>query len=319
MQFSTANPPWMSDAGLGHGDGLLRNGWDGIHDDCDPEECLDFYDPFGAPFSYGWTGHQPYRLGWYSYQDVVILPRATAHTAGGNFQATEWNGWLRYSTLVQPDVLFAWTGVWNTWFLSGPGDIPFSSDINQVRSDFQVSSVYGGPWNWQVGLTPQVNSDFHGSVNGQAFMLDARAAVTYQLNRTLQLVAGAAVWDRTVVYGIPYGGVVWSPADAWELRLMFPRSRISYYLGQIGGADAWAYAAAEYNINAFQMHMEQIGVTDRMEFRDYRLFLGFNAARGKWSAFVQSGVITDRHVGFQGSTPGFSIGDTWLLQAGLWY
>src|SRR5207248_1604247 len=35
-----------------------------------------FYDPFSYQFAYGSAGVQPYRLGWYSYNDYVLMSSA---------------------------------------------------------------------------------------------------------------------------------------------------------------------------------------------------------------------------------------------------
>ncbi|MDB5340397.1 MAG: hypothetical protein JWN70_6016, partial [Planctomycetaceae bacterium] len=35
--------------------------------------------------------------------------------------------------------------------------------------------------------------------------------------------------------------------------------------------------------------------------------------------FFEGGYVTDRHVEFRGSTPGFGIGDSWILRAGMTY
>src|SRR6478672_10677733 len=48
-----------------------------------------FYDPFTYQFAYGNAGQQPYRLGWYSYNDFVLLPNSST-SIGGKFQDMEW-------------------------------------------------------------------------------------------------------------------------------------------------------------------------------------------------------------------------------------
>ena len=46
-----------------------------------------FYDPFSAQFAFGAAGTQPYRLGWYSYNDFVLMPDAHT-TIGGDLNRT---------------------------------------------------------------------------------------------------------------------------------------------------------------------------------------------------------------------------------------
>jgi hypothetical protein len=74
-----------------------------------------FYDPFSYQFAYGQDGAQPYRLGWFSYNDFVLMSRAPT-TIGGNFQDLEWNAWVRYARQLQRPLVFTWTGWMNGKF-----------------------------------------------------------------------------------------------------------------------------------------------------------------------------------------------------------
>src|SRR5262249_55310350 len=42
----------------------------------DDRALAGFYDPFSFQFAYGAAGAQPYRLGWYSYNDYVLMSRS---------------------------------------------------------------------------------------------------------------------------------------------------------------------------------------------------------------------------------------------------
>jgi len=209
------------------------------------EQLPGFYDPFTRQFAYGSVGVQAYRLGWFSYDDFVFMPRARA-SVGGEFQNVEWNTWLRYSRVVNESMVFAWNAGLNGHFWTGPTGIALPADGDQLVSDFQLSSFWNGPWNWQIGVTPQINSDFTRALNSNSFMVDARAVLLYRPVAEWMLAIGAAFWNRASDHLIPYGGVIWAPNDRWELRLMFPRSRISYYIGNICGFETWGYISGEY-------------------------------------------------------------------------
>ena len=277
------------------------------------------YDPFASQqFAYGFIRTTPYRLGWHSYEDVTYIASAPADGVSGSFQSTELNGSLRYSTLLNEQTLFAATGSWNSRYWSGPTGIAMPPHVNQFVGDLQWSSVNAGPWNWTVGVTPQINSDFDRQLTSDAYMVDARAVLFNKISPQLTVAIGAAYWDRADNIFIPYGGVIWTPDDHWEIRAMFPKSRVSYYLGNVDATDVWLYGAAEYTVDAYQIDFDDATrLKDRAEFRDYRFLLGVHAQRCRWSAFFEGGYITDRHVEFRGSTPGFGIGDSWLLRAGI--
>lgn len=281
-----------------------------------------YYDPFASQqFAYGRMSHTPYRLGWYSYQEAVYIASAPTHDgASGDFQATELNGSMRYATRLNEGLLFAGTGSWNSRYWSGPTSIAMPPYVDQFMADLQLSSTSPGPWNWMIGVTPQINSDFKRQLTSNAYMVDARAVLFNKISPEWTLAIGAAYWDRANNIVIPYGGVIWTPDDRWEVRAMFPKSRVSYFLGSVEEADVWLYGVGEYTVDAYQIDFEDATrLKDRAEFRDYRILAGLHAQRYKWSAFFEGGYITDRHVDFRGSTPGFGIGDSWILRAGMSY
>ena len=128
---------------------------------------------------------------------------------------------------------------------------------------------------------------------------------------------GAAYWNRAIDRLIPYGGVIWAPDDRWEMRFMFPKSRASYYVGRLRGADTWLYAAGEYNIEAYQVDLEGPRMSARGQSSDYRVLIGASATAGIWTLFVEGGLVTDRHFRFRGDISDFQIDDCGLLRTGL--
>lgn len=290
----------------------------GLHE---PYYLGGYYDPYSSQqFAYGSLGATPYRLGWYAYQDAVYTPAADTHGVSGEFQNTEWNSWMRYSTLLETGHLFAWTGVWNTHFWSGPSGVALPPDVAQLASDFWLASASSSPWNWQLGVTPQLNADFERQLNHNAYMVDARFALLNRLSPHFTVAVGAAFWDRVRDRFIPYGGVTWTPDDRWEVRAMFPKSRASYYLGNFSATDVWIYGVGEYTVDAYQVDLEDATrLKEQAEFRDYRILVGFNAQRPGASLFGEGGIITNRRVDFSDSTPDFDIANSWIVRAGIAY
>jgi hypothetical protein len=282
------------------------------------QELAGFYDPFTRQFAYGSAGVQPYRLGWFSYDDFVFMPSARA-SVGGNFQNLQWNTWLRYSTVTPDSLVFAWTAAFNGQFWVGPTGINFPADGDQLISDFQLSSNWGAPWNWQVGVTPQINSDFSRALNSNSLMCDVRAVAMYRPLPDWTIAVGAALWNRASDHLIPYGGLIWAPNDRWEFRLLFPRSRVSYYVGNILGFETWGYVSGEYNLEAYQLDIQGPHVSTRGELSDYRLLKGFNVARGRWNFFWEGGAVFDRHVRFRGSVGQFGINEGLMIRTGITY
>jgi hypothetical protein len=286
---------WMGDEGLG------LNG---------------FYDPFSMQFAYGNRGVQPYRLGWYSYNDYVLMGNAPT-SIGGNFRDQQWNAWIRHARANKNETVFTWTGWGNGKFWAGPTGIDLPPTAIQLISDFQLASAHSSPWNWQLGFTPQLDGSWERNWNSNAMMVDARAVLLYRSSPTWLLALGTAYWNRATDRLIPYGGAIWAPDDRWELRFTFPKSRASYFVGRLRGADTWLYAAGEYNVDAYQVDTDSPRTTNRGENSDYRVLLGASATTGIWTMFFEGGLVTDRHFRFRGEAPDFVIDDCALLRTGL--
>jgi hypothetical protein len=276
-----------------------------------------FYDPFSRQFKYGRNRPQPYKFGWYSYDDLTYIPYGST-SLNGRFSSFEWNGSVRFSKPLGNKYVFAVTPTWNTKWWSGPVGESFPIHADQFESDFQLSSARASPWNWQLGLTPQLNADFNRTINSNAAIFDARGVMFYQASPKLQLAVGAAAWDRIHEQIIPYGGLVWNPDDAWEVRLLFPKSRVSRYWGMIGQTNIWTYVSAEYESQAYQVDVVR-RVSERMQMTDDQLLFGLNAQRRSVTIFTETGAMLHRRAMFSGPSTNFSIHDAVVARIGLQY
>lgn len=98
--------------------------------------------------------------------------------------------------------------------------------------------------------------------------------------------------------------------------MLFPSSRISYYLGNAHTFDLWAYCSANYLIEAYQIDTAA-GIKERGQWKDYEVLFGIDGAKGKFSMFLQAGAVFDRQVRFSGPTPGFSLGNQFIVRTGF--
>jgi hypothetical protein len=158
-----------------------------------------FYDPFTFQFAYGAAGVQPYRLGWYSYNDYVLMSSAPT-TVGGNFGDQQWNAWIRWARVNRNSTVFTWTGWGNGKFWAGPSGIDLPATAIQLISDFQLASAYSGPWNWQLGVAPQLNGSWERHWNSNSLMVDARGVLLYRASPQWLIAVGHrsadSLWRR---------------------------------------------------------------------------------------------------------------------------
>jgi hypothetical protein len=129
---------------------------------------------------------------------------------------------------------------------------------------------------------------------------------------------GTAYWHRVDDIIIPYAGIVWTPNDYWEFRLLFPKSRISYFLGNWWGGSAWVYGGVEYNVEAYQINMHvPTNLDEKIQISDYRAVFGLRSEGGGVTGFVEGGWVFARQVDFAHGTPDFNINTGFIARLGL--
>ena len=141
----------------------------------------------------------------------------------------------------------------------------------------------------------------------------------FKTSPTLTVALGALYWDRVDDRLLPYAGVIWLPNDRWELRLVFPDPRISYFVGHIWNRPTWVYARAEYNVEAYEVEVPP-GTGNQLELEDWRILFGARKEQVWGETFLEAGWVVDRSVSYSNSAAsGFDVGDAFIFRGGLRY
>lgn len=272
---------------------------------------------------FGTVGPQPYRFGWTSRYDIGWLPDegVSGGGASGKFGVLELNAALRYTTGGPngfSNLIFSWTPEFNYRSWSGPTNPALPPEVFRFASDFELATPGNFPVSLQLGFTPAFVSDFSANPNSDAFNWDVRGVVFVRTSPQLMFALGAAYWKRVDDIVLPYAGLVWTPNDYWELRLMFPKSRISYFLGNWWGAATWVYGGVEYNVEAYQIDLTSPGgQAEKIQLSDYRALFGLRSEGRGVTGFVEVGWVFARDVTFLHGTPGFDINTGFIGRLGL--
>lgn len=278
---------------------------------------------FDPGLSFGAVGPQPYRFGWSSRYDVGFLPAEGVHGGGasGQFSVFEVNAAMRYTTgwpAGLPNWIFSWTPEFNYRGWSGPTNPDLPANVYRFASDFELATPGNNPVSMQLGFTPAFVSDFTTSPSNDAWNYDVRGVLFFRTSPQWMFALGAAYWHRVEDFVIPYAGVVWTPNDYWEFRLMFPKSRISYFLGNWWGGAAWVYGSVEYAVEAYQINMQvPANLDEKIQISDYRALVGLRTEGGGVTGFVEAGWVFDRQAIFLHGTPGFDINTGFIGRIGV--
>lgn len=269
------------------------------------------------------VGPQPYRFGWTSRFDVGFLPPAGVDGGGarGKLGIFEINSAWRYTTgwpASMPGTIFSITPEFNYRSWNGPSSPNLPANVFRFAADVELASPGNNPVSYQLGFTPAFVTDFQQGPNVDAINYDARGVVFLRASPQLMVALGAAYWKRVSDILIPYAGIVWTPNDYWEFRLLFPKSRISYFMGNWGGAAMWAYGGVEYNVEAYQINLRSPGGDhEKIQIADYRALFGLRGEGGGVTGFGEVGWVFARDARFLHGTPGFDINTGFIARLGL--
>ena len=264
----------------------------------------------------GVNGPQPYRLGFTPRFDYTFLADSeTSNPNVGRFESHNFDFELAYTTPAGPSgwVLTSTPQVgarlWN-----GPDLVNLPNDLYRLGWDFTLAAPPAGPWSMQFNFNPSINTDFGEGLGSEALNFDGNAMLFYRANPQWMFVVGAGYWDRVDGMVVPYAGVVWNPDDRWELRLLAPKARISYFLGNIGPASHWLYATGEYHAESYQIAMPGLGAREQVQLRDYRVGIGLRSDHGWYDKSIEAGYVFNRDVEFAKGTPGFDIKNNFMVR-----
>ncbi len=279
--------------------------------------------PNAGMFAFGANGPQPYRYGWTTRIDAGILPKEQVKGPMGQFGVTETDVELEFTAPTSMGGIFSLTPQFGYRGWSGPdnGGTGLPGSVYRFGLDMELATPENcgcGPWSFQLGFNPSINSDFEDNTTSDAYNWDGRGILFFRQSPHFLWAFGAGFWDRVNDRVIPYAGVVWTPNDRWEWRLVFPEPRISYFLGSYGGLAQWMYVRAEYHVEAYEITEQSTGVKDKIELEDWRAMLGYRWDNGFVNGYIEGGWVFGRNVGFlTNSQLGFDVSSGFIGRIGI--
>jgi hypothetical protein len=272
----------------------------------------------------GLNGAQPYRFGWtnrwnFNYIFGADVNDKATGTNNGELKVFELDWMLDYVTQGPSGWVWTWTPEFNYRELQGPGFPDMPPNLYRFGSAFRLDSPEVGPWHFQASFTPAIATDFQSSIKSDAFQFDGLLALYYRASPQWLFAVGAMYWDRVDDIVLPYGGLIWTPNQFVEMRLIFPRPRIDIFLGAPNGHAIWLYAGGEYHVESYAMVVDSTAVRDQVQSTDWRAFAGLRKDNGWLASFVEGGYVFNREYEFKQSTPAFDVDDGFFVRAGLRY
>ncbi|MCA9052864.1 MAG: hypothetical protein KDA75_03460, partial [Planctomycetaceae bacterium] len=283
-------------------------------------------------YNIGLNGPQPYQFGFTHRYDVGwIVPAGTNLPGGGDLGVFETNLEKELTVPTFGNWIFTVGGQYNLRLYDGPeaaplmlgdaypvpgGTLPASAElpgaVHRIGLNLRLRTPQMGMWTFEGGFNPALATDFDSTIKDNAVLYDAHAVAFLQLNPRFMVALGAQYWDRVDNMIVPYAGVVWNPNDILEFRLLFPKPRISMFIGTPFGLPTWAYVQGEYHVEAYGIGIDGHSAIDtngdgfvsageqralgsrRVQLEDWRVVGGLYTEGPSWTSFIEAGAVLDR-------------------------
>jgi hypothetical protein len=316
--------------------------------------------PGTAPGSYsiGLNGAQPYKFGWTERFDVAWIADASTNvpTTNSDLNVFETNYEKELTVPVFGNWIFSMAGQYNLRLFDGPigtslalgdfypapgGTLNAPSELpghaHRFGLGLKLRTPNVGPWSLEGGFNPSLATDFDRAPDSDAVLFDGHLAAFLQLNPRFTVVGGVQYWDRVDQMLVPYAGVVWAPNDYLEMRLVFPKPRISLFIGTPFGLPTWAYVQGEYHVEAYEVGIRGYSAVDtslgglvtpgefravdsqRVQLEDWRVVGGLYTEGAVWTGFVEAGAVLDRTVTYESSVNPFDVDTAFIIRTGIRY
>jgi hypothetical protein len=274
-------------------------------------------------YTMGINGPQPQRYGWRHRIDVTFLPKEGTHSPRvGGFEVFG----IDLEMLYTMPTLKAWTfGIgpqfsYRSW--KGPTDP--ASDMPGGAYRFGLDMFLRTPtvnnFTLEFGFDPSMATDFNSSINTDAFLFDGHIVGFWQWTPRFTAVIGAFYWDRVDDIVLPYAGLIWNPNDIWEFQLVFPKPKVTAFLGTPLGIPTWIYGGVEYHVEAYEVKPGDFTKSTRVQIADWRALGGIKWETGRVTSFIEAGYIFERDVKYKAKwAQNFSIDDGFIGRVGFRY
>jgi hypothetical protein len=274
-----------------------------------------------GPMYSGVNGPQPYRFGAIPRFDIAYIPQANISEAPGDVEMFEMGGEIRHNYPFSQNWVFTSAPQFDYRAWNFGGGLSDLGRVNLYRFgwDLQLSSPEDNGWSLQFTFNPSINTDMEHNLTSDAWNFDVNAVSYYRVNPHVMLAIGAGYLDRVDDIFIPYAGVVLNPNDRWEFRLLFPKAKISYFLGYFWKGHHWLYVSSEYHVEAFQIDTTPLGSSprNRVQYEDWRLALGLRSDHGWFDKFIEVAWVPGRNFEFDRDLPKLDVSEQVMARFGI--
>jgi hypothetical protein len=207
-------------------------------------------------------------------------------------------------------------------FLDGPDTPDVPPRLHDAAVKLEHFRPLNDDWLVMLDLTMGQFADDVSFDSGEAFRITGGGAGVWRPNDRWKWVLGATYVNRANTQILPVAGLIYTPNDDAEYRLVFPAPKISWRLPwtDVPGLDErWFYVAGEFGGGAWAVERTD-GSADRLDITDWRVYLGLERKIvGGLSRRIELGYVFGRTLEYESDGRQVHLDDTLMLRAGITY
>lgn len=207
-------------------------------------------------------------------------------------------------------------------FLDGPVTPDLPPRLHDAAVKFEHFRPLNDNWMLLADITLGEFADDDSFNSSEAFRVTGGGAGVWRPNDRWKWVFGATYVNRANTQILPVAGLIYTPHDDAEYRLVFPAPKISWRLpwSDAPGLDErWFYLAGEFGGGAWAVTRTD-GSADTLDITDWRIYMGLERKIvNGLTRRIELGYVFSRTLEYESDGRSIDLDDTLMVRAGLTY
>ena len=172
-------------------------------------------------------------------------------------------------------------------------------------------------WRMRVEVGSGLYSDFEIEENLDALRVTGLALFTYEVDRDLQFVVGAAYLNLESQEFYPVAGVVWQPHDRLQFEILFPEWKLAGFVKEVREGEIWSYLGGGFYGRTWRVQRAG-GTEDLATYSNWRVHVGWEKRHiSGMTYFGEIGYVFDRRLRYRSKVGEFDADALAFARVGI--
>lgn len=187
----------------------------------------------------------------------------------------------------------------------GTADTKLEQNLYDLQVEVAWMHQLDERWRMRVEIGAGLYSDFEIEENLDALRVTGLALFTYEVDRDLQFVVGAAYLNLETQEFYPVAGVVWQPHDRLQFEILFPEWKLAGFVKEVREGEIWSYFGGGFYGRTWRVQRAG-GSEDLATYSNWRVHVGWEKRHiSGMTYFGEIGYVFDRRLRYRSNVGEF--------------